>query len=58
MRIPNIKLTLESYWRVLRLTKKPTRDDYFFTAKICGAGMLIIGVVGFALYLMAILLGL
>ena len=58
MRFPNIKLLLEGYWRVLRLTKKPTRDDYIFTAKICGAGMIIIGVVGFVLYLTAILLGL
>jgi len=43
---------------VLRLTKKPTLDDYSFTAKICAAGMLVIGVIGFALYLTAILLGL
>jgi protein transport protein SEC61 subunit gamma-like protein len=57
MRFPNIKLLLEGYWRVLRLTKKPTGDDYWFTAKICAAGMIIIGLVGFVLYLTAILLG-
>ncbi|HLC39354.1 MAG TPA: protein translocase SEC61 complex subunit gamma [archaeon] len=58
MQFPNIKALLEGYWRVLRLTKKPTLDDYSFTAKICAAGMLVIGVIGFALYLTAILLGL
>ena len=55
---PNIKLLLENYWRVLRLTKKPTKDDYIFTAKICAVGMLIIGVLGFGLYIVAVLLGL
>ena len=54
---PNIKLLLENYWRVLRLTKKPTMDDYQFISKICALGMLIIGVIGFALYLVSILIG-
>ena len=58
MKFPNIKLTLENYWRVLRLTKKPTWDDYLFTAKICALGTIIIAVLGFVLYIIAVLLGL
>jgi len=58
MKFPNIKLMLENYWRVLRLTKKPTWDDYVFTAKICAVGMVIVAVLGFLLYSVAILLGL
>lgn len=58
MKFPNIKLTLENYWRVLRLTKKPTWDDYVFTAKICAIGIIIIAVLGFVLYMAAVLLGL
>ena len=58
MKFPNIKLTLENYWRILRLTRKPKWDDYLFTAKICAAGIVIIAVLGFVLYLVAVLLGL
>lgn len=58
MKFPNIKLTLETYWRILRLTKKPTWDDYLFTAKICAIGLMIIATLGFMLYALATVLGL
>jgi protein translocase SEC61 complex gamma subunit len=57
LQFPNIKLLLENYWRVLRLTKKPSMSDYTFIAKICAIGMLIVGVIGFAMYLVAVLIG-
>jgi protein transport protein SEC61 subunit gamma-like protein len=33
--------------RVLRLTKKPTKDDFFFIAKTTGLGLLLLGFVGY-----------
>jgi protein transport protein SEC61 subunit gamma-like protein len=56
-RFPNIKLLLENYWRVLRITRKPSMDDFTFISRICAIGMLIVGIVGFILYFSAILIG-
>ena len=33
--------------RVLRLTKKPKKDEFFFVAKITGLGILLLGLVGY-----------
>ena len=37
--------------RVLNVTRKPTRDEFFTIVKVTGAGILIIGLVGFAIYM-------
>jgi protein transport protein SEC61 subunit gamma-like protein len=50
-----IKETLQNYLRVLKLTKKPSFSDWTFTAKICAVGLIVIGVVGFLLYLASVL---
>jgi len=54
----NIKERLENYKRILMVVKKPNLSDFSFVARICAIGIGIIGVVGLALYLVAILLGL
>ena len=43
--------------RVLRVAKRPDRDEYINVAKITGIGIIIIGVVGFVISLIAQLLG-
>ena len=48
-----IKETLENYMRVLRIARKPDRQEFMFTAKVCGMGMFVVGIVGFALYLIS-----
>ncbi|MFH0711280.1 MAG: protein translocase SEC61 complex subunit gamma [Candidatus Aenigmatarchaeota archaeon] len=53
----NLKETLSSYKRVLMVTKKPEKDEYFLTGRICAMGIVIIGVMGFAFYFMSVLLG-
>ena len=53
-----IKERLQSYKRVLQISKKPTLEDLKDTARICAIGIVLIGVVGFVLYLLAILSGL
>ncbi len=43
--------------RVLQISKKPDRDEYQNVAKITGIGIIIIGVIGFIVSLVAQLLG-
>jgi protein transport protein SEC61 subunit gamma and related proteins len=37
--------------RILRLTRKPKWSEYNESVKICGAGILIMGVIGFIIFL-------
>jgi protein transport protein SEC61 subunit gamma-like protein len=37
--------------RVIRVTKKPTKEEYLTISKVAGIGILIIGFLGFALHL-------
>lgn len=39
------------YGRVLKMARKPTNEEYEKTAKITGAGILLIGAVGFVIYI-------
>lgn len=41
------------YGRVLKMARKPTNEEYEKTSKITGAGILIIGGLGFLIYLLA-----
>ena len=41
------------YGRVLKMARKPTNEEYTKTSKITGAGIIIIGGVGFLVYLIA-----
>ena len=51
-----IKETIETYRRVLQIARKPDMHEFMFTAKICGIGMVIVGVFGFFLYLISTVL--
>ncbi|MDY6774051.1 MAG: protein translocase SEC61 complex subunit gamma [Candidatus Nanohaloarchaea archaeon] len=42
--------------RVLKITRKPDREEFTMSAKVTGAGILIIGAVGFLIYLGATLI--
>ena len=39
--------------RILRLTRKPKKSEFNETAKITGAGMIIIGLLGFIIFLIS-----
>ena len=41
------------YGRVLKMARKPTNDEYGKTSKITGAGILLIGGLGFLIFLIA-----
>ena len=51
-----MKAKLNEYRRVLKISSKPDREEFEMSAKITGAGMLIIGIIGFVFYLIANLL--
>ncbi|PIO00150.1 protein translocase SEC61 complex subunit gamma [archaeon CG10_big_fil_rev_8_21_14_0_10_43_11] len=45
----NLKYSLAHYRRVLRRTKRPSKREFIDIVKITGIGMVIMGVIGFAL---------
>ncbi|MDI6860293.1 MAG: protein translocase SEC61 complex subunit gamma [Methanocellales archaeon] len=42
---------LGEYARILKLTRKPSREEFITIAKIAGVGILLIGLIGFLIYL-------
>lgn len=40
------------YGRVLKMARKPTNEEYSKTSKITGLGMILIGGMGFSVYLL------
>ena len=44
------------YGRVLKMARKPTNEEYQRTAMITGAGILLVGAIGFVIYIMRELL--
>ena len=56
MSAPKSKLRqkLEEYARVLKITRKPDGQELSVSAKITGIGILLIGAIGFAIYLIGI----
>ena len=40
----------KKYWRVLKLARTPTRDEFSKIAIVAAAGIMLIGLVGFILY--------
>jgi protein transport protein SEC61 subunit gamma-like protein len=41
---------LESYVRVLRMASTPTWEEFSQVSKIAGAGILLVGLIGFIIY--------
>ncbi|VVB84768.1 Protein translocase subunit SecE [uncultured archaeon] len=48
----SISFRLSEYTRVLKLTRKPSREEFTVIAKVAGAGILLIGFIGFIIYLL------
>ncbi len=53
--VRRIKSELKQYHRVLKITKKPDRDEFTMSAKVTGLGILLIGSIGFLIYLIGTL---
>jgi len=56
MRI-NIRETLKRYKRVLMIARKPDAKELKETSRICGIGILLIGLIGFIFYIISVLGG-
>ncbi len=39
------------YMRVLKMARKPTTDEYIKTVEITGIGLIIVGLIGYLIYL-------
>ncbi len=38
------------YWRVIKLARTPTRDEFTKIALVAAAGVLLVGLIGFIIY--------
>jgi protein transport protein SEC61 subunit gamma and related proteins len=46
-----VKRFLKETMRVLRVTKKPNRTEFMSITKVTGLGIVIIGIVGFVIFM-------
>lgn len=44
------------YWRVIKLARTPTREEFQKIALVAAAGVLIVGLIGFTIYELMLLL--
>ena len=42
---------IKKYGRVLKITKKPTKEEYKMIVKVSGIGMMVMGLIGFLIHL-------
>ena len=58
----NVQERVDKVWRdckrVLKVARKPDREEYFEFSKITALGILVIGVIGFIIVLICQLIGL
>lgn len=53
----DVKRKIQDYVRVLRITKKPDRTEYWSATKITGIGLIVIGTVGLIIFLIFNVIG-
>lgn len=54
--VESVGQVLRAYLRVLKLTKKPSRDEFLMIAKVAGIGILVVGAIGFIIYVLLTML--
>jgi len=50
----NINQILKTYYRVLKLTKKPSREEFLMISKVAGLGIIAIGLMGFIIFVLLV----
>ncbi len=50
-----LKSTILRYIRVLQIARKPSKDEFVESSKICALGIFAIGLIGFIIFLIFIL---
>ena len=51
-----LKNTLTNYKRVVDVARKPEREEFLSSAKITGTGIVLIGIIGFIIFLIYFLI--
>ncbi len=54
--LENITNSVKQYIRILKLTRKPSMEEFLMISKVAGAGIVLIGVIGFIIYLVMVLI--
>ncbi|HEY3361221.1 MAG TPA: protein translocase SEC61 complex subunit gamma [Methanosarcina sp.] len=54
--VQSVGQVIRSYLRVLKLTKKPSREEFLTIAKVAGIGILAVGAIGFIVYVLLTML--
>ena len=52
----SIQKKLQEYYNVLKMTRKPDREEFFTTTKVSIAVMFFVGAIGFLIYLLTVLI--
>ncbi|MEM5871448.1 MAG: protein translocase SEC61 complex subunit gamma [Candidatus Aenigmatarchaeota archaeon] len=50
-----LKETIENWKRVLQIARKPDKFEFTTTSKICAIGLVLIGFIGFVIFMISIL---
>ena len=50
-----IRERLTNYHRVLKVAKKPSREDFTEALKICLMGLFVVGILGYSVYIVSVL---
>jgi protein translocase SEC61 complex gamma subunit len=53
----DIKAKISEWRRILQVARKPDRDEFVLSSKICVLGIAVIGVIGFIMFLAFSFLG-
>lgn len=49
--------TIRKYRRVLQIARKPSKHEFTAAAKVCAIGIVVIGLIGFAIFMVFVTLG-
>ena len=52
----SIQKKLQEYYNVLKMTRKPDKEEFFTTTKVSIAVMFFVGAIGFLIYLLTVLI--
>jgi protein transport protein SEC61 subunit gamma-like protein len=50
-----LKDSVKNWMRVLQVARKPNKDEFMSTSKITALGLVLIGVIGFVIFLVSVI---
>ncbi len=53
----SLREKVREWRRILQVARKPTKDEFVLSLKICAVGIVLIGLIGFVIFITFILLG-